>query len=44
MWTRAFAAVNYAQAVESFRLTDSERALLMGGACAKAYGWSPQQG
>ena len=46
-WTRAFAVVNYAQAVEPFRLTDrlndSERAMLMGGACAKAYGWSPSK-
>ena len=46
-WTRAF-VVNYAQAVEPFRqtdrLSDDERAMLMGGACAKAYGWSPQQG
>jgi len=45
-WTRAFAVVNYEQAVEPFRLTsrisDSERAMLMGGACAKAYGWTPQ--
>ncbi|RPJ45106.1 MAG: amidohydrolase [Betaproteobacteria bacterium] len=44
-WTRAFAVVNYEQAVEPFRLTDrlsdSERAMLMGGACAKAYGWMP---
>ena len=44
-WTRAFAVVNYEQAVKPFfetkRLTDSERAMLMGGACAKAYGWSP---
>ena len=40
-WTRAFAVVNYEQAVEPFRetdrLSDSERAMLMGGACAKAY-------
>ena len=47
-WTRAFAVVNYEQAVEAFRLTDrlssSERAMLMGGACAKAYGWSPTKG
>lgn len=46
-WTRAFAVVNYEQAVEPFRLTDrlsdGERAMLMGGACAKAYGWSPTQ-
>jgi predicted TIM-barrel fold metal-dependent hydrolase len=44
-WTRASAVVNYEQAVEPFRQTDrlseSERAMLMGGACAKAYGWSP---
>jgi L-fuconolactonase len=47
-WTRAFAVVNYEQAVEPFRLTDrlsaNERAMLMGGACAKAYGWSPKKG
>jgi len=46
-WTRAFAIVNYEQAVEPFlrtdRLSDSERAMLMGGACAKAYGWSPHK-
>ena len=44
-WTRAYAVVNYEQAVEPFRLTDrlsdSERAMLMGGACARAYGWTP---
>ena len=44
-WTRAFAVVNYEQAVTPFlqtdRLSASERAILMGGACAKAYGWSP---
>src|SRR5207237_673065 len=40
-WTRAYAVVKYEQAVEPFlktdRLSDSERAMLMGGACAKAY-------
>lgn len=45
-WTRAFAVVNYEQAVEPFRLTtrlnDGERAMLMGGACAKAYRWTPR--
>ena len=45
-WTRAFAVVNYEQAVEPFRhtnrLTESERAMLMGGACAKVYRWSPK--
>ena len=44
-WTRAFAVVNYEQAVEPFRLTDrlsdSERAMLMGGATAKTYRWEP---
>jgi L-fuconolactonase len=44
-WTRAFAIVNYAQGVEPFRetsrLSEPERAMLMGGACAKAYGWKP---
>ena len=47
-WTRAFAVVNYEQAVEPFlktdRLSESERAMLMGGACAKAYRWSPKKG
>jgi predicted TIM-barrel fold metal-dependent hydrolase len=46
-WTRAFAVVNYEQAVKPFletkRLSASERATLMGGACAKAYGWQPKQ-
>ena len=44
-WTRTFSVVNFKQAVEPFRLTErlteSERAMLMGGACAKAYGWAP---
>ena len=47
-WTRAFAVVNYEQAVEPFlrtdRLSERERAMLMGGACAKAYGWAPAKG
>jgi predicted TIM-barrel fold metal-dependent hydrolase len=46
-WTRAFAVVNYEQALEPFlrteRLTDSERAMLMGGACARVYSWSPKK-
>ena len=45
-WTRAFANLSYQQGVEPFRqnksLSDSERAMLMGGACAKAYGWAPE--
>ena len=46
-WTRAFAVVNYENAVRPFaetqRLSAGERAMLMGGACAKAYGWSPRK-
>jgi len=46
-WTRAFAVVNYEQAVRPFvettRLSETERAMLMGGACAKAYRWSPKK-
>ena len=45
VWTRAAAVVTYEQGVEPFRLTDrlseSERATLMGGACARVYGWVP---
>jgi predicted TIM-barrel fold metal-dependent hydrolase len=44
-WTRAFAVVNYERAVRPFletkRLSESERAMLMGGACARAYRWRP---
>jgi len=44
-WTRAAVIVDYAKSVDAFRLTDrlsdSERAMLMGGACAKVYGWTP---
>ena len=47
-WTRAFAVVNYEQAVKPFLMTDrlsaSDRAMLMGGACAKAYKWTPKKG
>ena len=47
-WTRANAVVNYEQAVKPFletdRLSGSERAMLMGGACAKAYRWEPKKG
>jgi len=47
-WTRAFAVVDYAQGVEPFRttqrLSERERAMLMGGACARAYRWAPARG
>ncbi len=46
-WTRAYAVCNFEQAVKPFmetqRLSESERAMLMGGACAKAYGWTPKK-
>ena len=45
-WTRAHAVVPYQPAVESFRITnrlsEGERAMLMGGACARIYGWTPK--
>ncbi|GAA1917314.1 amidohydrolase family protein [Microbacterium aoyamense] len=44
-WTRTAKNVSYAQATIPFlltdRLTEDERAKLMGGACAAAYGWAP---
>ncbi|NKB56493.1 MAG: amidohydrolase family protein [Alphaproteobacteria bacterium] len=47
-WTRAINVVTYAQGVEPFRLTDrlsdSERADLMGGTLQQVYGWSPSLG
>ncbi|HTE15265.1 MAG TPA: amidohydrolase family protein [Burkholderiales bacterium] len=47
-WTRADAVVKYKPAVDAFRetkrISESERAMLMGGACAKAYSWSPKKG
>jgi Amidohydrolase len=46
-WTRAAVVVNYEQGVAPFRetsrLSEAERAMLMGGACAKAYGWAPRK-
>ena len=46
-WTRTNAMVNFEQGVKPFletdRLTASERAMLMGGACAKAYRWEPKR-
>ncbi len=45
-WTRTFALVNYQEAVKPFcktdRLTKSEVGELMGGTCAKVYGWKPK--
>ncbi len=44
-WTRAIHVLTYEQGVEAFRVTDtlsdSERAMLMGGALTKVYNWSP---
>lgn len=43
-WTRAVALLTYAQGVEAFRvadrLSDSDRAALMGGTLARVYGWA----
>ncbi len=47
-WTRAVNLITYAQGVEPFRLTDrlsdSDRAALMGGSLARIYDWSPEAG
>lgn len=44
-WTRATALVSYDEAVRAFvesdRLSDSDRAMLMGGSASRVYGWSP---
>lgn len=44
-WTRAVALLTYREGVEAFRVTDrlsdSDRAQLMGGTLAQVYGWSP---
>ncbi|HWT08886.1 MAG TPA: amidohydrolase family protein [Roseomonas sp.] len=44
-WTRATAFLTYRQGVDAFRLTDrltdAERAALMGGTLSKIYGWAP---
>ena len=47
-WTRAVRLLTYEQGVESFRvtdrLTDSDRATLMGGTLARVYKWAPGAG
>jgi L-fuconolactonase len=44
-WTRATGLLTYEQGVEAFRVTDrlsdSEKAALMGGTLARIYNWSP---
>ncbi len=44
-WTRAVALLTFKDGVEAFRvtdrLTDGDRAILMGGALSRIYGWSP---
>ena len=44
-WTRAVGLLTYRQGVDAFRvtdrLTDAERAKLMGGTITKIYGWAP---
>ena len=45
-WTRAVAFLTYREGVDAFRhtdrLTDADRAKLMGGTLTKVYGWSPK--
>jgi predicted TIM-barrel fold metal-dependent hydrolase len=44
-WTRAVALLTYKQGVEAFRVTDrlsdSDRAALMGGTLTRLYDWAP---
>ena len=46
-WTRAVALLTYKQGVEAFRvadrLSDSDRAALMGGTLTRVYNWSPAE-
>ncbi len=46
-WTRAVALLTYKQGVEAFRVTDrlsdSDRAALMGGTLQRVYDWSPKK-
>jgi predicted TIM-barrel fold metal-dependent hydrolase len=46
-WTRAVELLTYEQGVEAFRVTDrlsdSDRATLMGGAATRVYQWAPGQ-
>jgi L-fuconolactonase len=46
-WTRAIKHLNYEQGVEYFRttqrLSDSDRAMLMGEAVERTYGWTPSR-
>ncbi|MDP1748507.1 MAG: amidohydrolase family protein [Reyranella sp.] len=46
-WTRAVGLLTYKEGVDSFRVTDrlsdSDRATLMGGSLQKIYGWSPKK-
>jgi len=46
-WTRAVNLLTYKDGVEAFRVTDrmsdSDRAILMGGSLQKIYGWAPKK-
>ena len=46
-WTRAVKVLTYQEGVEAFRVTDrlsdSDRAALMGGTLERVYKWSPSQ-
>ena len=46
-WTRAVELLTYKQGVDAFRVTDklsdSDRAMLMGGALTRVYKWSPSK-
>jgi L-fuconolactonase len=47
-WARTSGLLNYGQGLDAFRVTErlspSDKAMLLGGAAAKIYGWSPRRG
>jgi hypothetical protein len=46
-WTRAVKLLTYAEGLDAFRLadrlSDSDRAKLMGGTASRVYNWSPSK-
>lgn len=47
-WTRAVLLLSYKDGVEAFRvmnrLSDTDRAVLMGGTASRVYHWDPSKG
>jgi L-fuconolactonase len=47
-WARTSSVLSYRQGIDAFRVTErlshDDKAMLLGGAAARTYGWSPQPG